>query len=431
MRGWRLWRATLRAVPVFAVAPRPGFQPGGSAASSSLPGGGPFGRPDPIVEPLACDRSAAGTGSRGREVEAGGEPLERHGAPALRHHAVAERAVARDHEDPRRPRLRPARASRPRRRGRGSCRRPSASRSSARACSGRAGRTGPGPCRRTRGRWRSDGIAPRIRPTTVAAGAGRPVLAPSRYRRFVPSTMTRSVPSSGVYRGPARHWVTVASARAAARRPRWRRLPRVRGRAGRRARAGRSGGPRRHGRVRHQQRDALPRRLPAAARRARGAGRAGSRRDVRARERPLRARPHAERAARDGGRRLGTRAGAARGGVRGRQRLPRRDADEPGGDRRLGRGGPPRCRGRRARPAADVPQDRGGGRLRARRRGAGRDQQGRALSDRAGVPARRGRGGRGDRDGVPDDRAGHDREARAVPARGGGAARRASRRGAP
>ena len=46
-----------------------------------------------------------------------------------------------------------------------------------------------------------------------------------------------------------------------------------------------------------------------------------------------------------------------------------------------------------------------------------------------GLPARRGCRGGGDRDGLADDRQGHDRQARAVPAARGGPSRRGGRRG--
>ncbi len=78
-------------------------------------------------------------------------------------------------------------------------------------------------------------------------------------------------------------------------------------------------------------------------------------------------------------------------------------------------------------PQLDVPADRRGGRLRAGRRRARRDEQGPDLPDRARVPARRGLGGGGDRDRGADDGPGVDRQARAVPARGGRAAGRGGR----
>src|SRR3954471_6766831 len=49
----------------------------------------------------------------------------------------------------------------------------------------------------------SAGLGPPLGPTTADAGAGPPALAPIRYSRLVPSTMTRSVPSSGEWRGAA------------------------------------------------------------------------------------------------------------------------------------------------------------------------------------------------------------------------------------
>ena len=157
-------------------------------------------------------------------------------------------------------------------------------------------------------------------------------------------------------------------------------------------------------------------------------GRARSRGHVRARERHVRARRDAERPARAG--RRGQRAGAraARGGPRRRHRGARRDADEPGGPRRLGGGRSSRRGRRRARPAADLPPDRRGGRLRARRLGARGHEPRPDLPDRARLPAGRGLGGGGDRGGVADDREGHHRQARAVPARGGGEAGRAAMR---
>ena len=106
--------------------------------------------------------------------------------------------------------------------------------------------------------------------------------------------LERGAAGSGAVRGGG-HGQTVASGRAAPRRSRWRRLPRLRGRPRRRRRAGRPGGAGRRRRLRDQQRDALPRRLPAAARGPRGAGRAGPGRHVRARERPVRARRDARR----------------------------------------------------------------------------------------------------------------------------------------
>ena len=95
IRGWRLWRATF-AAPVFAVAPRPGFQ---ARSSSSRPAG--FGPPPPGRR-AARDRRpllpAAGDWRTGSPIRSMSHWSGTCGA--LRQERVAELAVVGDHEDP-------------------------------------------------------------------------------------------------------------------------------------------------------------------------------------------------------------------------------------------------------------------------------------------------------------------------------------------
>ena len=276
---------------------------------------------------------------------------------------------------------------------------------------------------------RPPGRSPAAGRSSAACGAA-PGLRDRAWSRFVPSMSRRSVPVSGS-RGRVGHHAILRADRAGGydrprepappRRPRRRRLsrrrPRARGRRGPR----RSGRARRRRRVRHQQLDALPRRLrdPAG-----GDGRADHGRPVvsSARATALHIANH-EPGIRRVLVRRGERSGAraARRRARGRDRRPRRDADAPGGHRWLGGR---RCPGRgrdRARPEPHLPAARRRGRLRPRRRPVHRHEPRPGLPDRT-RPApgcrRHRRGARG-----------HDRGHAAVIGKPVAAPARAGRRG--
>ena len=163
----------------------------------------------------------------------------------------------------------------------------------------------------------------------------------------------------------------------------------ARPRAGRRGGPCRSRGPWRRRRVRHQQLDALPGRLPDPPR---GDGRTRSRRtrscrSARATAAYLREHdPGIRRVLVLGGER--PRARAPRRGLRRGHRGRGRDPDEPGADRRLRRGRQPRRGRRRPRPEPDLRPSRRGVRLHPRRGAFHRHEPRPGLPDRARPPAR-------------------------------------------
>ncbi len=209
------------------------------------------------------------------------------------------------------------------------------------------------------------------------------------------------------------HGQTVASGRAAPRRSRWRRLPRVRGRPRRRAGARRPRGTGRRRRVRDQQRDALPRRLPAAARRATGRRSGPDRVVTSARASAIYLRDEMpevrrvlavgasglERELREAGLDVVTAAHAAtrmsQEGIDGWAAAGHPDAVVVGLD--------PQLTYLRVAAAADCVRAGCGARG---------DEPGPDLSDRARVSARGGIGGGGDRGRLADDGPGHHRQAR-------------------
>ena len=223
-----------------------------------------------------------------------------------------------------------------------------------------------------------------------AAGGAPPGARDRAWSRFDPSISRRRVAASGsrsgwgidaivrVSRGPATigRWASscsstsTASSIAARTRPGCRRGP-CRSRVTWRRR-----------RVRDQQLDALPARLPDPPRRDGRTGHARDRRLVGPRDGRLPARPRPGDPARARPRRQRARARAARRGLRRRHLGRRRDEDEPGADRRLHGGRPARRRRRRARPEPD---------LCPARRGLGLDPGRRPLhrhQPRPGLPVR-------------------------------------------